>query len=144
MRNRYDDFVPEIENGDIVKLRNGAICIVINDMILNFNKKVWETTLNRGAYTKDYLDIDGASEFDIIKIKSCSDLYGTDYFNLQDECIVWDWVREERNDSVFTVAKEDVNSEKCITKEEIREIVKEVREIIKEGIIEVLKEFIEK
>ena len=136
--------IPTIKNGDIVELRYGTICIVINDMLLDFNKKIWETTLNRGEYTKDYLDIDGRSEFDIVKIKSGSGLDGCEYFNLQDECIVWDWVREERNDSVFTVAKEDVNSEKCITKEEIRKIVKEVRETINEEIIEALKEFIEK
>ena len=136
--------IPTIKNGDIVELRYGTICIVINDMLLDFNKKIWETTLNRGEYTKDYLDIDGRSEFDVVKIKSSSVLDGCDYFNLQDECIEWDWVREERCDSIFTVTREDLNSEKCITKEEVREIVKEVREIIKEEIIEAFKEFIEK
>ena len=144
MRTGYYDVIPEIKNGDIVELRYGTICIVINDMLLNFNNKTWEATLNKGGYTKDYLDVDGNSEFDIVKIKSCSDLYGTDYFNLKDECIDWDWVREERRDSIFTVTKEDLNSEKCITKEEVREIVKEVRETVKEEIIEALKEFIEK
>ena len=136
--------IPTIKNGDIVELRYGTICIVINDMLLNFNNKTWEATLNRGGYTKDYLDINGCLEFDIVKIKSCSDLCGTDYFNLKDECIDWDWVREERCDSIFTVTKEDLNSEKCITKEEVREIVKEVRETVKEERIEALKEFIKK
>ena len=142
MRTGYDDVIPEIKNGDIVELRYGTICIVINDMLLNFNNKTWEATLNKGGYTKDYLDVDEKSEFDIVKIKSCSDLYGTDYFNLKDKCIDWDWVREERRDSIFTVTKEDLNSEKCITKEEVREIVKEVRETVKGEIIEALKEFI--
>ena len=135
--------IPTIKNGDVVELRSGAICIVINNMLLNFNKKTWEATLDK-TYSYDYLDISGYPEFDIVKVKSSVNSSASDYFNLKDECIDWDWVREERRDSIFTVTKEDLNSEKCITKEEVREIVKEVRETVKEEIIEALKEFIEK
>ena len=105
MRTRVDGIIPEIENGDVVKLRGGEICIVINGMVLDFENKVWRGTTLDDTYTWDYLDVDGDLEFDIVKIKSCSDLCGTDYFNLQDECIVWDWVREEKCDSIFTVTK---------------------------------------
>ena len=135
--------IPTIKNGDIVELRYGTICIVVNNMLLNFNNKTWEATLDK-TYSYDYLDISGYPEFDIVKVKSSVNSSASDYFNLKDECIDWDWVREERRDSIFTVTKEDLNSEKCITKEEVREIVKEVRETVKEEIIEALKEFIEK
>ena len=135
--------IPTIKNGDIVELRYGTICIVVNNMLLNFNNKTWEATLDK-TYSYDYLDISRYPEFDIVKVKSSVNSSASDYFNLKDECIDWDWVREERRDSIFTVTKEDLNSEKCITKEEVREIVKEVRETIKEEIIEALKEFIEK
>ena len=135
--------IPTIKNGDIVELRYGTICIVVNNMLLNFNNKTWEATLDK-TYSYDYLDISGYPEFDIVKVKSSANSSASDYFNLKDECIDWDWVREERRDSIFTVTKEDLNSEKCITKEEVREIVKEVRETVKKEIIEALKEFIEK
>ena len=124
MRNRYDEFVPIIESGDIVELRNGAICVVINGQVLDLKNKIWKSTINE-TYDCNYLDIDGDSEFDIIKIKSCVGLRGSDYFIFQDERIRWDWIREEKCDSTFTVAKEDLKSEPYVTKEEVREIVKE-------------------
>ena len=94
MRTRVDSIIPEIENGDVVKLRGGEICIVINGMVLDFENKVWRGTTLDDTYTLDYLDVDGDLEFDIVKIKSCYGLYGDDYFCLQDECIDWDWKRE--------------------------------------------------
>ena len=135
--------IPTIKNGDIVELRYGTICIVVNNMLLNFNNKTWEATLDK-TYSYDYLDTSGYPEFDIVKVKSSANSSASDYFNLKDECIDWDWVREEKCDSIFTVTKEGLNSEKCITKEEVREIVKEVRETVKEERIEALKEVIEK
>ena len=128
MKIRHEGMIPKIENGDIVELRSGEVCIVIKGQILDFENKIWKATLDE-TYSYDYLDISGYPEFDIVKIKSYSNSSASDYFNLKDECIDWDWVREEIRDSIFTVTNEEQASETYVTKEEIREIVKE--ELIK-------------
>ena len=85
---------PLIKTGDVVELRNGAICVMLYNAFLNLNDKIVEAKLE--YYTEDYLDNNyGGKGFDVMKIKHMINPF--DYFRL-DKIEDWDWVREEKKE----------------------------------------------
>ena len=85
---------PLIENGDVVELRDGTICVMLSNAFLNLNDKIVEAKLE--YYTEDYLDNNyGGKGFDVMKIKHMINPF--DYFRL-DKIEDWDWVREEKKE----------------------------------------------
>lgn len=81
-----------LEDGDIVQLRNGAICVIIDGFLLDFTEK--EVVTQVKEYNSILKDINGLYLFDIVKVAKKGKFKAFSYFAPYNN-IIWAWEREK-------------------------------------------------
>lgn len=81
-----------LEDGDIVQLRNGAICVIIDGFLLDFNEK--EVVTQVKEYDSNLKDISEVYLFDIVKVAKKGKFKVFSYIDPHNN-VSWTWEREK-------------------------------------------------